>query len=206
VCFMQDFVMFLKKSALIIDGGVIGKRIRVPLTHVRGSSFAKQVGRWGCVCAWKGGGWELRLGIGGYASQPSMDHTTSASPIPPSLPCAVRAPWHRGVVLVLVSPMGRDLVVRHLPLPQSGRCFLRHCSGACPSGVRSRPTRAHAVTDACKCVCVVVGRGLGGSVFCHQHHAPRCGSPFLPACRSCTVLGRCTSCSSSCTSSRPRCM
>lgn len=38
----EDFVDFLKKSALVIDGGVIGKRIRVPLTHVRGSSFAKQ--------------------------------------------------------------------------------------------------------------------------------------------------------------------
>jgi hypothetical protein len=40
---VQDFATFLKKSALVIDGGVIGRRIRVPLTSVRGSTFAKQV-------------------------------------------------------------------------------------------------------------------------------------------------------------------
>ena len=39
---VQDFVTYLKKSAFVIDGGIAGKRIRVPLTLVRSSSFAKQ--------------------------------------------------------------------------------------------------------------------------------------------------------------------
>jgi hypothetical protein len=43
-CVVQDFATFVKKSALVIDGGVAGKRIRVPLSHVRGSEFTRQVG------------------------------------------------------------------------------------------------------------------------------------------------------------------
>ena len=40
----DDFLQFMKKSAFVIDGGVIGHRLRVPLNNVRGSSYAGKVG------------------------------------------------------------------------------------------------------------------------------------------------------------------
>ncbi|MFN9940534.1 MAG: hypothetical protein ACK56I_13765, partial [bacterium] len=41
--YKQDFLAFIKKSAFVIDGGVLGHRLRVPMNNIRGSSYARKV-------------------------------------------------------------------------------------------------------------------------------------------------------------------